>query len=565
MYVCMMYCIFNVSVVTSCHYGHEIQYKDQRDHETLLQQSTTIYLYPSYDVGLVTDSDWVLKEASSSQHTYFERSQQTTAPAHYFALILMERLFSPCTRMRDILQSHGVCNRKLLRRPGLRKLLRELNLDVSTEEFLSADKAFTYANMYTMLKNVDTVLWLTPHAFVVRAAWIGVYRYSWEDLDGSRHVYFNVDGKDIVALARSPEHLLEISDVVKRLLAASTVDSVLISKWKSRDTAFINAPTVACLMEQCHSLKVLALEDIHLDENHCRMLGAYSRPGLEVKLHLCKFTNAGARALAAVLGRNQGPTELTWCYIDNSILADGLRRNSRLKSLTQRISRNVEVGNHELLAIAAALKENEGLVDLDLPHSFTMSDEAWDAVCDSLKTHPTLQKLRLLPLWRLELGVTPAVLKFQTQALVDMLKVSTSIHTILWDSRYSEKKILQGTVIPHLETNKLRPRLLAIQNIRPIAYRAKVLGRALLSARTNANSFWILLSGNPEVACSSTTTPVGTNLAAPATIGGANATTFANATTTAAAAVTAAAAATVATTPDASTTRRTRRGLFSCR
>jgi hypothetical protein len=53
--------------------------------------------------------------------------------------------------------------------------------------------------------------------------------------------------------------------------------------------------------------------------------------------------------------------------------------------------------------------------------------------------------------------------------------------------------------------NRLRPRLLVIQKTHPIAYRAKVLGRALLSVRTDANRFWMLLSGNPEVAFLSTT------------------------------------------------------------
>jgi hypothetical protein len=46
-----------------------------------------------------------------------------------------------------------------------------------------------------------------------------------------------------------------------------------------------------------------------------------------------------------------------------------------------------------------------------------------------------------------------------------------------------------------------------------------VLGRALLAGRTAANSFWMLLSGNAEVAFSSTTasTTVAANLATPAT------------------------------------------------
>jgi hypothetical protein len=40
-----------------------------------------------------------------------------------------------------------------------------------------------------------------------------------------------------------------------------------------------------------------------------------------------------------------------------------------------------------------------------------------------------------------------------------------------------------------LETNRLRQRLRAIPKIRSIAYRAKVLGRALLAARTDATGF----------------------------------------------------------------------------
>jgi hypothetical protein len=61
-----------------------------------------------------------------------------------------------------------------------------------------------------------------------------------------------------------------------------------------------------------------------------------------------------------------------------------------------------------------------------------------------------------------------------------------------------------------LETNRFRPRVRAIQKTRPIPYRAKVLGRAFLSARTDANSLWMLLSGNAEVTFPSTTVTIAT-------------------------------------------------------
>jgi hypothetical protein len=99
-----------------------------------------------------------------------------------------------------------------------------------------------------------------------------------------------------------------------------------------------------------------------------------------------------------------------------------------------------------------------------------------------------------------------------------MLKVNMSIHTISLPDFYIKHELFRGSVIPYLETNRLRPRVLAIQKTRPITYRAKVLGRALLAVRTDVNSFWMILSGNPEVAFASTTatTTLATNLPTPA-------------------------------------------------
>jgi hypothetical protein len=105
-----------------------------------------------------------------------------------------------------------------------------------------------------------------------------------------------------------------------------------------------------------------------------------------------------ANALTETLGRNQGPTKLCNCDIDNLHLSDGLRGNSHLKSWSPRLSGR-ETGNQKVLAIAVALKENKGLVDLSLLHNFPMIDEAWDAICDCLKTDPALELLCLRSLY----------------------------------------------------------------------------------------------------------------------------------------------------------------------
>jgi hypothetical protein len=181
--------------------------------------------------------------------------------------------------------------------------------------------------LHAMLESGDTVAWLTPHAVLVRKG--GQARSAWaQQRDVSCSFGFNADGKDVIAFARSTEHLLEICDIVVRLLAVSVVHSVCLSHNTS-----ISAPTLAYLMEHCQSLKVLTLKDSEIDEDHIRVLGTYSRPDLEIVLTRCAITSVGTSALVEVLGRNQGPTKLDCCRIDNLVLANGLRGNSRLKSL----------------------------------------------------------------------------------------------------------------------------------------------------------------------------------------------------------------------------------------
>jgi hypothetical protein len=57
----------------------------------------------------------------------------------------------------------------------------------------------------------------------------------------------------------------------------------------------------------------------------------------------------------------------------------------------------------------------------------------------------------------------------------------------------------------------------AIQTARPIACRAKVLGRALLATRTDANRLWMLLSRNAEDAFPSTTATTAVAVSLPIT------------------------------------------------
>jgi hypothetical protein len=301
---------------------------------------------------------------------------------------------------------------------------------------------------------------------------------------------------------------LEICDVVVGLLAVSVVQAVILTSRGSNGRALINLPSLTNLMEQCQSLKVLRLVNIEaLDEDQISVLGAYSRPDLEIVLVGCAITHAGESTLTEVLTRNKGPTKLDLCDIDNFVLANGLRGNSRLKSWRPNLSINREVANREVLAIMDALQENKGLVDLDLCYGLHENDETWGAICDSLKAHPTIEVLDLRA-DHADTTTAPAVLKFRMQLLLDMVKVNMSIRTIHLNSYHSQHEIFRESIIPCLEMNNLRSRVRAIQKTLPVMYRAKVLGRALLAARKDVNLFWMLLSGNAEVAFPSSTTTI---------------------------------------------------------
>jgi hypothetical protein len=81
----------------------------------------------------------------------------------------MEHLFSPCTRYRDIAESQGRSTHRCGDWNGIDfDPFQELNLDVSIEELLSAERAFTYADLYDLAGNLDTIAWLTPHTAVFR-------------------------------------------------------------------------------------------------------------------------------------------------------------------------------------------------------------------------------------------------------------------------------------------------------------------------------------------------------------------------------------------------------------
>jgi hypothetical protein len=408
----------------------------------------------------------------------------------------MEHLFSTCTRYQDLLGGRLVPRYR--GRFGTRsnpERLRELNLNVSTEELLSTKRAFTYADLYAMLGNEETLAWLTPHAAVMR-----------DPGNAADCCYFLLpfkfslfaDGEHIFVATSSSAACLDMYAVLIRLLAGNQVHGVTLCDWGTLNhhAVFSNAsPCFAYLMEQCQSLKLLSLYRLFFDENHILALGALSRPNFKINLINCRTAGASAEALVEILKRNHGPAfYMAYCHFHSFM--DVLRGDSRLKSLILDSFHNKRSMNE----FPSVFRENKSLVRLKFDDSHWVTDDQWGAICDSLETHPSLEVLDLHP----EGYTTPAISASRIQALVDMLKVNISIHTIHLDYHHSEHENFRRSVAPYLETNRFRPRLLAIQKARPFPYRVKLLGRALLATRTDPNRLWMLLSGNVDAAFPST-------------------------------------------------------------
>jgi hypothetical protein len=202
------------------------------------------------------------------------------------------------------------------------------------------------------------IAWLTPHAADVReyVRYILVSSFLQDEDEEDYRFSFKVDDKEIFAVAPSSAALSDIVDVVLRLLAKARDVYELISRNVDLGEVSCNAPSLANLMEQCQNLKILTLQQIDLDEDHFRVLGALSRPGLEIELEDCQIAGATAAVMAETLGRNQGPTKLDNCRIDNLVLADGLRGNSRLKSFEPRFSSDHAKDSLQSLVLSKKIK-----------------------------------------------------------------------------------------------------------------------------------------------------------------------------------------------------------------
>jgi hypothetical protein len=228
-------------------------------------------------------------------------------------------------------------------------------------------------------------------------------------------------------------------------------------------------------------------------EDQCRALATMPRLDVELVMYYCSLSNGSAFSFVECLRSDRGPIDLREFQIDSQIIANILTGTSRVTRLTPN---SIGTNDAEVAFFFRALANNKSLVDLNLNNK-SISDENWGILCESLQAHPTLTSLNLrytLPRW-----LNDEERAQRTRALAAMMKRNTSLHTIEQSTLNYDKQIYAEMVQPYLDTNRYRPRVLAITKA-AIPLRRPFLGLALQtkSVRNNFNLLWMFLSRNPD-------------------------------------------------------------------
>jgi hypothetical protein len=231
-----------------------------------------------------------------------------------------------------------------------------------------------------------------------------------------------------------------------------------------------------------------------LSEDHCRALTTMSRLDVNIVMYHCSLSNGADGAFVECLQSDSGPVELIQCRIDSQILASALTGNSRVTTFKPGDDSG-RTNDTNMAVLFTALANNRGLLNFLLGRC-SISNDNWSVLCESLQAHPTLTSLNLIAATALSTDQRAQ----RTRAIAEMMHHNTVLRTIPVSDGYFNQQIFAEMILPFLETNRYRPRVLAITQA-DIQLRRPFLGRALQtdSIRNKSNLLWMFLSENPDV------------------------------------------------------------------
>jgi hypothetical protein len=389
----------------------------------------------------------------------------------------MEALFRPSARLRDL---HPNCNLP----EGFTEL--ELLPGLIAENILAT--GVTWKDFFRFLDG--KLVLIAP----------GVYISSEAFYVGGDPWVLSLEGDGVyVRSGAAAAAATATCDFLVRLLATCESHGVSIEACHSTVPPPMSGAGLSLFFQESRScLRQVTLYYMALSADQCRALATMSRLDVELKIIECSLADDAAVAFAECLQSDRGPMKLHYCTLDNQILANALSGDSRVTRFTPDNWTN----DANMAILFTALANNRGLVDLDLG-VVSISDDNWIVLCESLKTHLTLTNLDLSNTsLRSPFGVKIVLADndkaHRTNAIAEMVQRNTVLHTIhLWE-RERDQKIYAEEILPYLETNLYRPRVLAVKKTIERPFREKVLGRALHCVKSNPNLVWMFLSENVD-------------------------------------------------------------------
>jgi hypothetical protein len=397
----------------------------------------------------------------------------------------MEALFRPSTRFRD---SHAL-------RYALPEGFTEVELlpGLTIENVLAT--GVTWEEFHRFLR--DKIVWMTPDIYVCSNGFCvrGAPRVL--QLGGNGYtnmlVYVTEGTRNAAATATC--------DFLMRLLATSEEHDVYISGRNSTVAPPLSGAGLSLFFQESRdSLREVLFHGVALSADLCHALATMSRLEMELEMRYCRLADDAAVAFVDCLHSGRGPIKLISCEIDSQIIANSLTGASRVTKLKPVLG---QTNDAETAVLFRALANNRGLVDLDWEDR-SISDDNWSILCESLKAHPTLTCLNLRSTRPQRPNGGTIVLTddqklHRTRLLAEMLHQNTVLHTIqLRHEHERDEQIFMEEILPRLETNLYRPRVLAVKKTTERSFREKVLGRALASVKSSPNLVWMFLSENVD-------------------------------------------------------------------
>jgi hypothetical protein len=405
----------------------------------------------------------------------------------------MEALFRPTTRYRDLYHEQPVDD-------GFEEDFTEVELlpHLTLQDVLAT--GITWEDFCLFFEG--KVVWMAPGVLVCSDDFVG-NAHDWWDwfvlaLGGDADTRTRLR---VYATRGTPAAAATVTcDFLLRLLGTCEQNGVYI---RTRDTSVplpISGAALSRFFGESQScLRKVTFQETALSEDLCLALTTMPRLDVVLSFQCCSLADDdAAAAFVECLQGDKGPIELNYCEIGSQIIANALRGNCRVTRFKPGSARTNDA---DTAVLFRSLVKNRGLVDLDLSYN-SISNENFVILCESLKAHPTLTSLDVQSTRRRG-TVFYSRLEYygaaRMSAMADMMEQNTILQTIhLSEGLRNYQQIYTQAILPYLETNLHRPRVLAVKKTTERPFREKVLGRALYCVSSDPNLVWMFLSENVD-------------------------------------------------------------------